>query len=389
MHHQPLLRKIFRDVASFAASRWRVVVTRRHTFWIIVGVATLLVVVVIVGVAALLRAPRSAEHSSIPADSSLASPIEVHRRLIDGTLLADGAVEPLRLAIVIDNAPEARPQSGLADAPLVFELPVEGRRTRFLAVFPVDVDVREIGPVRSARPYMADLAQAIGAPLVHVGGSPEALSLLKNNGWPHINQYYDSPFWRSRFRSAPFNVYASVSELASFVSERSGWGEKLNEAIDQIGAIAAFDDTIPEGAASVDQVEIRYGAGHIVNWLYDNERRRFVRSQDGHEHRDADGQPIVADSVVILHVQSRVLDEIGRLAIQAFDSTVTHESAPAEACVLDQCIVGVWSFGNSEAGMLGLRRVDGTPISLRPGTTWIEVLDQRASVTPSRETPFS
>ena len=54
------------------------------------------------------------------------------------------------LAVKVDNYQAARPQSGLDDTDLVFEEPVEGGITRYVAVFQCN-NATSIGPVRSAR----------------------------------------------------------------------------------------------------------------------------------------------------------------------------------------------------------------------------------------------
>ncbi|HTT86353.1 MAG TPA: DUF3048 domain-containing protein, partial [Acidimicrobiales bacterium] len=65
---------------------------------------------------------------------------------------APGGQVPQRpaLAIKVDNYPAARPQSGLNDADIVFEEPVEGGITRFVAVFQCQ-PASLVGPIRSAR----------------------------------------------------------------------------------------------------------------------------------------------------------------------------------------------------------------------------------------------
>ncbi|OGM02353.1 hypothetical protein A2115_03265 [Candidatus Woesebacteria bacterium GWA1_41_8] len=78
------------------------------------------------------------------------------------------------IAAVIENHLEARPQSGLSKADLIYEVVAEGGITRFLSVFYCGVaasDVR-IGPIRSARIYLINWATEYGTPLfVHVGGA--------------------------------------------------------------------------------------------------------------------------------------------------------------------------------------------------------------------------
>jgi len=73
-------------------------------------------------------------------------------RWLDGIFVAPEKALAFPVAVVIDNDILARPQAGLGRASLVYEAPVEGRMTRYLAIFPADADLSAVGPVRSARP---------------------------------------------------------------------------------------------------------------------------------------------------------------------------------------------------------------------------------------------
>jgi hypothetical protein len=75
------------------------------------------------------------------------------------------------VSVKVDNAPEARPQVGLAGVPLLVEYPVEGGITRFTAVVNRDV-TGELGPVRSLRPVDADLLPQLAPYVVSTGGEP-------------------------------------------------------------------------------------------------------------------------------------------------------------------------------------------------------------------------
>ena len=52
------------------------------------------------------------------------------------------------IAVMIDNVGDARPQAGLNDAYIVYEIIVEGNLTRLMALFK-DVELEKIGPIRS------------------------------------------------------------------------------------------------------------------------------------------------------------------------------------------------------------------------------------------------
>src|SRR5438874_13611312 len=68
-----------------------------------------------------------------------------------GTAAPDGdSIHKRPLVIKVANDPAARPQSGMSQADLVLEIPVEGGITRYALVFQSQ-DPAKVGPVRSAR----------------------------------------------------------------------------------------------------------------------------------------------------------------------------------------------------------------------------------------------
>ena len=59
------------------------------------------------------------------------------------------------IAVMLDNVGDARPQAGLNDAYMIYEIIVEGNLTRLMALYK-EVDLEMIGPIRSARHYFLD-----------------------------------------------------------------------------------------------------------------------------------------------------------------------------------------------------------------------------------------
>src|SRR5262249_25822967 len=124
------------------------------------------------------------------------------------------------LAVMIENHPAARPQSGLGEAAIVYEALTEGGITRFLAIYRND-DVARIGPVRSARPHFIDLMQAFDPVYVHCGQSWAAEQILADRKPAEITQTTDPrPFWRDSHRRKPHNLYASTASIEREVQRR-------------------------------------------------------------------------------------------------------------------------------------------------------------------------
>ena len=82
------------------------------------------------------------------------------------------------VAVMINNHPLARPQSGLSQADIVYEFITEGNVTRLLAIFQSELP-EQIGPVRSARDYFIHMAKGLDAFYVAHGYSPDALAAVK------------------------------------------------------------------------------------------------------------------------------------------------------------------------------------------------------------------
>lgn len=343
-----------------------------------VSLGALGVAVLTLGVGSLLVAendPAASPASDASANAAIAAETPTVRRWLDGTAVDTYATQDA-IAVIIDHAPEARPQEGLAAAPLVVEVPVEGQRTRFLAVYPSDADVGSVGPVRSARPYLVGLAEALDVPLSHVGGSEAALKLLRRR--PHIDQYYDPPFWRTRSRPAPFNVQTAVSDLAAFATARGWLG--IDRSSFALWAFAGEKDVVASQPGTTVRIAFGRESAFDVTWAFDLAQRAYVRMHEGVPTRDVSGDLVTAVNVVILHARSRVLDRVGRLGIPSLTPPIPRASTtPQDATVLtgDRRWDGTWQWSpaDSAVGRFGLRDASGAPIALAPGTTWVEIVN--------------
>ena len=119
---------------------------------------------------------------------------------------------------MIENSLDARPQSGINQAGVIFEAIAEGGITRFITLYQ-EAQPQYVGPVRSLRPYYIDWAAAFDAPIAHVGGSPDALKQIRNGG-KDLDQFFNpGAYWRQSTRAAPHNVYTSFKNM-----------DKLNKA---------------------------------------------------------------------------------------------------------------------------------------------------------------
>ncbi len=126
------------------------------------------------------------------------------------------------IAVMINNAPAARPQSGLSQADMVYEVLAEGGITRLVAVYQSYHGDVTIGPVRSIRPYLIGIGDSLHALLVHAGGSTDAYAILQGGGREHLDEITNAsaPFWRDSSRKAPHNLYTNEVKLREAAAKK-------------------------------------------------------------------------------------------------------------------------------------------------------------------------
>lgn len=117
------------------------------------------------------------------------------------------------VAVKVENVAQARPQSGLENADIVFEELVEGGLTRFNAVFHSNQPT-EIGPVRSVRPTDIGIVKPFDALLVYSGGNPLVENRVAAEGIRGFNEDQAAgAAYRVNFNYMPHNLYLSIPDL--------------------------------------------------------------------------------------------------------------------------------------------------------------------------------
>ncbi|KKR20488.1 MAG: hypothetical protein UT48_C0017G0030 [Parcubacteria group bacterium GW2011_GWE2_39_37] len=296
-----------------------------------------------------------------------ASQLNLVRRKIDGILVASGEENPQMIGVMIDNHMDARPQAGLARASLVYEAEAEGAVTRFLAFFSSDDVVEKIGPVRSARPYFIDWATEINALYVHCGGSPDALSKIKNKGILALDEFYNSRFfWRDNSRPRPHNLFTSIENLNDYLARK-----KVKDHDIQAWK---FKDDLPASQPATSTIMINFRLpDFVVEWKYDKEKNNYIRYQKGKIQKTEKDETIVAKNVIIQYVASRVMDEKARLSMDNVGSD------KAIACIDGRCEEGKWKKSASDSRNL-FYKSNGEQIEFNAGTTWVEVVKNNYNV---------
>ena len=341
-------------------------------------VLIILLILAIAGVAALVIFSMGRRDTVLgDADSTTTEADEIFYSRLTGVEVADKetANRPAT-CIMIENSPDARPQSGLGEAGVIYEAIAEGGITRFMAIFQ-EAQPQFIGPVRSVRMAYAELAKPYHCSIAHVGGSDNALQLIRNNSaFRDIDQFFNGNFyWRESTRYAPHNVYTSFEKLDALNTNKGYTSSEFT------GFTRVKPDTnleTPEKPAKSIKIAMSSDLFSPV-YTYNEETHKYARAHaNGGAHysvtRDGQLSQNSPDVVIAMKVNS-----YNRPGTPYADYTTTG-SGDAYIFQAGGVIEGHWNRENVDAE---LRFIDnnGEDIPLARGQVWISLYPSNSRVT--------
>jgi hypothetical protein len=269
--------------------------------------------------------------------------------------------------IMIENSPDARPQSGLFDAGVIYEAIAEGGITRFLALY-MESKPTYIGPVRSARPYYLDFLVPFDAPIVHAGGSADALAQIRTQGIKDIDHGANGgAFQRVSTRFAPHNLYTSRDQILAVQDSR---GYKTST----FTGFVRKDKEEPAKPPTARLIDLRMsGPLYNVHYDYDATNNRYMRSEGGQAHMDEKAGQQLGPKVVVALIMSHHYAGV---------YSVYGTSGSGQMFVFQDGKVqtGTWSKSNRQA-QFTFKDANGGTLKLNPGQTWLTVVSGADGVT--------
>ena len=285
------------------------------------------------------------------------------------------------IALMIDNDTDAaRPQIGLEDAYMVYEIVVEGRATRFMALFK-DFELEKVGPVRSSRHYFLDYALEHDAIYSHAGWSPKAAKDISALGINNINGVTSdgASFWRDNtYDKTWHNLYTSTEKLSLRADEKNYRRDTKNN----MPNYRETDET-PTGGTAVSSISIPYANFYKVDYKYDEESARFIRYVNGKTHDSQTKEPLSAKNIIMYTLQNVNLPDSenkGRQDLKNIGSGTGYYFSDGQAVEIN------WSKASREAKTEYTLK-DGTPLKLNPGNTFIQIVPTYVEATFESITP--
>ena len=269
------------------------------------------------------------------------------------------------MAVMLASDPEARPISGISQADMVIEMPVDPTGiTRFMAVFQCEKP-KEIGSVRSARNDFIPLAAGLETIYAHWGGEHGALEKLDAHIIDNIDamKYEGTIFYRKAGVGPPHNGFTNLDLLTKkaqdlgydFKNSFSGYPHQEKEPKKNLSNLTS-------------QISVNYPGTHAVSWVYDSETNLYSRYRNNSAEIDKDnGQTVKAGVVVVMNTTSRFLKE------QYISVNVLGEGV-AQIYQNGAVITGKWSKDSAKLdSKLYFYDDSGKEIQFAPGKIWVEI----------------
>lgn len=324
------------------------------------------------------------------------------------------------LFVMIENSVDARPQSGLGSADVVYEAVAEGGVTRFGAVFYCGVARADsiVGPVRSARTTFINLASEYNYPLyTHVGGANcssadggktcttdkrvQALEQLSSYGWVgrtgnDLNQFSIGfpTFWRDYERmgrtvATEHTMYSSTEKLWKYAAGTRGWTNLApqdmmpkNAKLDWKDGFTKFtwkDDAAESSRGDVAKISFGFWESYHdfdVTWTYDKASNTYSRTNGDAAHKDRnDDKQFTAKAVLVQYAKELgPLDDHKHMLYEVIGSGKGLLFQDGTATEI------TWSKKDRESRTF-YKDGKGKAVAFNRGTLWVEVLPTDNTVT--------
>jgi hypothetical protein len=300
---------------------------------------------------------------------------------LDGAATTQELAHRMPLALMIDDHPAARPQSGLSAASIVYQASVNGGVLRYMAIYQ-EGDSTAAGPVRSARPFFARWASEYHAVFAHWGASPLDLrSVIPGLGTLGALHDMDGlenasrAFHRVTTRPVPHNVYTDTAALRQ-AAAALGYPTTIDAGL----ATRPFVDDAPlsDRPASASIV-LPYRAATIT-YTYDRATNTYPRSVGGVAQIDqANGLRIAPKSVVVLF-QQYYIDQ----SKDNYLEPVITDQGSGQALVFQdgKTLAATWKK-TSQTSLTRLYDAAGSEIALVRGQIFIQSVPTTTKVTYS------
>lgn len=221
--------------------------------------------------------------------------------------------------VMINNAPQARPQWGLCDPEIVFETLVEGGATRMAYMYAnPDAVSEKIGPIRSARHDFVELANGYGAFFVHWGYSPQAKQLIADIGLHNINGLiYDGKYFfrdKERKTAIEHRGYSTNKHINQAIADFNYPMEIRDECSHPFRFAGENEPRVLNGGPC-ESITVTFSSRYKHTFKYSADDNLYYNFMNDDAMYDDKGVHMSVRNVIALYTEITDIDDVGRVDI--------------------------------------------------------------------------
>jgi len=271
------------------------------------------------------------------------------------------------VAVKIENSTQARPQTGLQQADIVWEQVVEGGISRYVAVYHSELP-GTVGPIRSVRPMDPAIVAPMRGILAYSGGQPPFIRAVGAANVQSVTMDGGDPgFRRSGNRAAPHNVYGSVKTFAAQAGDLRATPPPAQFSY----AAKAGQGSAARNDRRGRVADVRLSPAQRTVWRWKTSTKRYAR-YDGSTPSVSSGRQLHAKNVLLLSVKlanTKYRDPSGA----PVPETQMVGSGEGVLLTRGKALAVDWSKKSTRKKLVLATR-GGNPVSLDPGNLWIELV---------------
>ena len=306
--------------------------------------------------------------------------------ILSGLEISDEVGNSRPIAVMVENSPDSRPESGLIYADMVYEAVDEGGVTRYVAVYS-SYDAEIVGPVRSARLYYAEIARSFDPIYAFWGTYTDAYKVIEDLGLDVLTPLGDqsgnstivantSSGWRDYNRS-------NITEHTAFMSTI-----KLKEDAENLGysleggqsPLRFKIDAVDSDKGDISNININFSSDiYRVDFEYNRENNNYLKFTGDTPHTDYEtGKQIAVNNVIVMITNIEgPIDQYGHMAIR---TTGTSNIGKAFFFMDGNVIEGTWER-TSAFDPFKYKDSEGNIILFNRGSTWVALIQDTGRLT--------
>lgn len=280
-------------------------------------------------------------------------------------------------AIVVNNSTVAvGVQTGLQQAYIVYEFPVEGGLTRLMALYK-DIPTLTVGTIRSSRHNFLDYAMEHDAIFVHYGWSHYAKDDETALGYDYINGTLGGgPFWRDNPEglASEHTAYTSLEKISEYIRNKG-----IRSTTDR-GIVLNYDYDVvslqnKENSLLANKVIIPSSGWINTTYEYDRVNKIYNRFVNGNANIDYyTKEQFTAKNILVQKIKTKMASDNYYWDLETVGSGDGYFITEGYAVPIK------WTKESREA-KTKYTYLDGTEVLLNDGNTYIQLQSVNQTLT--------